>query len=296
MKSLLAAIGRLFPSLEIKWKLFCAMALLAVYGLLVSWIVRFEDLPRIEWGAESTVLDGLVLGFLIAFRNHQAYDRWWEARKLWGQLVNESRNLCLKVRVLTGIEPADQERIGLLVIAFAEALKRHLRRAQGSDTSPGEFRNGSNAGNQPARLAGTIYEILAEWQRQGRLDGWGLLWLDGQIKSLMDICGACEKIRYTPLASSYRALLRQGIALYLIVSPFYLIEDTGLIGFPLFILAAYFLLGIELVAEEIEEPFGVGGDNLPLEQYCATIEASVRELLPPAGASNPLASAGSINA
>ena len=93
------------------------------------------------------------------------------------------------------------------------------------------------------------------------------------------LCGACEKIRNTPLPSSYRALLRHGIALYLAITPFYLIEDIGLAGLPMFILAAYFLLGIELVAEEIEEPFGAGGDNLPLERYSMTIETSAREIL-----------------
>ncbi len=125
----------------------------------------------------------------------------------------------------------------------------------------------------------TIYETLARTQREGRLDGWNMLWLDGQVKSFMDICGACEKIRNTPLSSSYRAMLRHGIALYLAIAPFYLIEDTGLSGFPMFILASYFVLGIELVAEEIEEPFGAGFDNLPLERYCETIEKSVREIL-----------------
>jgi putative membrane protein len=131
----------------------------------------------------------------------------------------------------------------------------------------------------PIELAGAIYQVVARCQSEGRLDGWSLLWLDPELKGLMDICGACEKIRNTPLSSSYRALLRHGIAIYLSVASFYLIEDTGLAAFPMFILAAYFLVGIELVAEEIEEPFGAGSDNLPLERYCATIEASVREIL-----------------
>jgi putative membrane protein len=295
MSSLLAALRRLFPPLEIKWKLLCAMTALAVYGLLVGWVVRYEHLPHIEWGAESTVLDGLVLGFLIAFRNSQAHDRWWEARRLWGQRVNEIRNTCLKVRVLPAIEPAGRARIGMLVIAFSQALKNHLRRRDELAAATPAFQQERASRNEPAQLAGTIYETIAQWQSQGRLDGWTLLWLDGHVKSLMDICGACEKIRYTPLASSYRALLRQGIALYLIVSPFYLIEDTGLVGFPLFLLAAYFLLGIELVAEEIEEPFGSGGDNLPLERYCETIEASVREILDPVCEASPTSPLGAVN-
>jgi len=287
MAPILAALRRLFPPLKVKWKLLISMVALALYTLLVWLAVRFEDLPEIDWGAEGAILNGLVLSFLIGFRNNHAYDRWWEARKLWGQLINESRNLCLKVRVLAGIEPAGREGIGRLVIAFGEALKEHLRRRDGSDEAPAGIWAEKDQAHEPGRLAGAIYETMAEWQRQGCLDGWALLWLDGQVKSLMDICGACERIRNTPLSSSYRALLRHGIALYLAVSPFYLIEDTGLIGCPLFILAAYFLLGIEMVAEEIEEPFGSGSDNLPLERYCATIEASVLEILGPAAGLSP---------
>jgi putative membrane protein len=264
------------------------MIVLTIYGLLVSVAVSVEQLPHIDWGAESTVLNGLVLGWLIAFRNNHAYDRWWEARKLWGQLINASRNLCLKVRTLAGVDAADKEAIGRLMIAFAEALKDHLRGRDGSDEpapglekdepAPGVEKKG-NGVHKPSVIAGEIFDVVVRWQREGRIDGWGLLWLDEQIRALMDVCGACERIRNTPLSSSYRALLRHGIALYLAIAPFYLIEDTGFAGFPMFELAAYFLMGIELVAEEIEEPFGAGGDNLPLERYCATIRASVDEIV-----------------
>jgi putative membrane protein len=255
------------------------MVLLTSYGIVVWLTIVFEHLPQLEWGAESTVVNGLALGFLIGFRNNHAYDRWWEARKLWGQLINENRNLCLKVRSLLGIEAADREEIGRLVIAFAEALKEHLRRRDGLDESTATLEKRGQWTHQPSRVAGDLVDMLVRWQREGRLDGWGVLWLDQQVKCLMDICGACERIRNTPLSSSYRALLRHGIAIYLAIAPFYLMEDTGIYGLPMFILAAYFLLGIELVAEDIEEPFGVGGDNLPLERYCATIASSVREIL-----------------
>jgi putative membrane protein len=289
MAPILAAMRRLMPPLKVKWRLLISMLLLAVYGLLVSQVVTIEHLPHIEWGAESTVLNGLVLSFLIAFRNRHAYDRWWEARKLWGQLINEIRNLCLKVRVLTELEPASRDRIGAVAMAFGTALKDHLRRRDESDEAPSNVKADAKQAHEPGRLAGLMYATVAECRREGQLDGWTLLWLDGHIKSLMDICGSCERIRNTPLSSSYRALLRHAIALYLAVSPFYLIEDTGLPGLPVFMLAAYFLLGIELVAEEIEEPFGAGGDNLPLERYCATIDASVRELLGPGTGTNPRA-------
>jgi putative membrane protein len=279
MPALGEALRRLFPPLKVKSKLLTSMVLLTAYGLVVGLAIWFEQLPPIEWGAESTVVNGLALGFLIGFRNNHAYDRWWEARKLWGQLINENRNLCLKVRSLTTIEPADRDAIGRLLITFAETLKDHLRRRDGSDEAPSLDREQGHWAHRPSRVASELVDIVIRWSREGQLDGWGVLWLDSQLKCLMDICGACERIRNTPLSSSYRALLRHGIALYLAVAPFYLIEDTGLYGLPMFILAAYFLMGIELVAEEIEEPFGAGGDNLPLERYCETISISVHEIL-----------------
>jgi putative membrane protein len=279
MVALKEALGRLFPPLKVRSKLWTIMIVLTLYGLLVGYAIWFERLAPIEWGAESTVVNGLALGFLIGFRNQHAYERWWEARKLWGQLINENRNLCLKVRSLLGVEAADRDEIGCLVISFAEALKDHLRRRDGPDAAAVEAEHNGDWNHQPSRLAAAIVELVVRWQREGRIDGWGLLWLDGQVKCLMDICGACERIRSTPLSSSYRALLRHGIALYLVIAPFYLIDDTGIYGFPMFVLAAYFLLGIELVADEIEEPFGAGGENLPLERYCATISASVGEIL-----------------
>jgi ion channel-forming bestrophin family protein len=280
MAPLPVVIRRLFPPLLIKRKLLAFVALLAIYGWMVYKFVELEHLPRIDWGAESTVLNGLVLGFLISFRNNHALDRWWEARKLWGQLLNDSRNLCLKVRALLAPDALERQEIGALVIDFAHALEQSLR-----SESPANERAPDRAAlmdrvHAPSRVAGDLYSILLRLRQSGALDGFSLLWLDGHVKSLMDICGSCERIRYTPLSSSYRALLRHAIALYVLISPFYLMEDVGPSSFPLFLLAAYFLLGIEMVAEEIEEPFRSTGDNLPLEHYCAKIEASVREILP----------------
>jgi ion channel-forming bestrophin family protein len=286
MGALGEAARRLFPPLRVRAELFRIIAILMIYGLGVSLVIEWEHLPSIEWGAESAVVNGIGLSFLIAFRNNHAYDRWWEARKLWGQLINENRNFCLKIRTLSNIDAADRQGVAGLIAAFGDVLKEHLRRPDGSDEPRRRDPTSAKPLHEPARVAGAIYQYLAGWHRRGQIDGWTLLWLDAHVKSLMDICGACERIRNTPLSSSYRALLRHGIAIYLAVAPFYLMEDTGIAGLPMFILAAYFLLGVEFVAEEIEEPFGAGGDNLPLERYCATISQSVNEIIAPTDGSS----------
>ncbi len=273
-------LERLFPPLRIRAKLWTWMIVFAIYGAVVGVVIRIEGLPEIPWGSESTVVNGLVLGFFIAFRNNNAYARWWEARKLWGKLLNDTRNFCLKIRALPVLEAADRAEVGRLLIAFAWTLLNHLRLRQNLD-EPERGLPRSSTTHAPTRVAGELIAALGRLRANGRLDGFSLLWLDAETRGLMEVCGACERIRNTPLSSSYRALLRHGIAIYLVIAPFYLMEDVdvGFSGLPMFLMAAYFLLGIELVAEEIEEPFGPGGDNLPIEKYCSTIETSTREIL-----------------
>jgi putative membrane protein len=279
MDRILELLRRIFPPLKVAKRLITCIVALCLYGVLLSLLIDAENIPPIEWGAEVTIINGVVLGFLISFRNNQAYDRWWEARKLWGQLINENRNLCLKIKTMAGIADSERAAIGRLIIAFSQTLRDHLRGRQHLDEPPRGSRSIGDPPVHPSHLADLIYERVIKWQAEGKLDGWGLLWLDDHIRALMDICGACERIRNTPLSSSYRALLRHGIAIYLAIAPFYLIDEVGLKPFPVFLLAAYFLLGIELVAEEIEEPFGAGGDNLPIDKYCEVIETSVNEIL-----------------
>jgi len=131
----------------------------------------------------------------------------------------------------------------------------------------------------PNYLAGQVFAELAAWRATGKIDGFDLLTLDPHARALMDVCGACERIRTTPLATSYRSLLRIGIGVYLLVSPIYIVRDYDYWAVPIELLVAFFMLGVEMVAHDVEEPFGVEGDDLPLEKFCATIETSVRETL-----------------
>ncbi len=281
MAALWEAVRRLFPPLKVRTRLFGMMAVLLVYGLVVSLVIQLEHLPNIEWGAESAVVNGLGLSFLIAFRTNHAYDRWWEARKLWGQLINETRNLCLKIRTLANVDAADRQSVAGLIAAFGDVLKNHLRRRAGCDEPPAprsiEQYAGPRAG--PDRRSDLrVRGGLASAGTDRRLDA-ALAGRPGQ-KSY----GYLWRLRAHPQHAALLVVpraLRHAIAIYLAVAPFYLMEDTGIAGFPMFVLAAYFLLGIELVAEEIEEPFGAGGDNLPLERYCATIAQSVHQIMAP---------------
>jgi putative membrane protein len=163
--------------------------------------------------------------------------------------------------------PAEEGRLaGVLLYDFALELKQHLR-----DRRSGHHR--------PVDVARAIYALLRDWQNQKKLTEFDMLMLDPHVRALMDICGACERIQTTPVPLSYRSLLRHGTILYLASAPWFMAGEFGYWSVAVVGLIAYFLLGTELTAESIEEPFGLAGDDLELAKYCETIRKSVQEIL-----------------
>lgn len=254
---------------------------MAVYAYFVDWIAQ-ENFPSSvfkEFNAFSSL--GIILGLLLVFRTNSAYERWWEGRKLWGQLVNDSRNLALKVKGIDTIPPGDRRKISELIISFSYALKHRLRNTLPSTPLPGvqELSSGE-VKNIPVYIAGKIISLVMLWRKEGKIDGYSALQLDTHVSSLMNICGACERIKNTPIAVSYRAFMRQGIALNLLALPWYLSQQfTVWWSLPLVVICSYFLIGIELIAEDIEEPFGYDGDDLPLDNICSGIKDTISEIL-----------------
>jgi len=252
---------------------------LGVYGLLVAWIDAYED-GAIRLSASFHTLLGLILGLLLVFRTNTAYDRWWEGRKLWGQLVNESRNFAIKVETCVRAEPRDKVDIANRLIDFAVALKEHLRRKPVRLKDLPSFHNSTDAPQHvPAYVAQQIYDRLERWRQAEQLGGFELLFLDRHSSALMDICGACERILKTPIAAGYRRFIRQAIAVYLVTLPWGLVDFFGYWAAPVSMVVAYMMIGIEVLAEDIEEPFGTDADDLPLDDICVTIERSVREIV-----------------
>jgi ion channel-forming bestrophin family protein len=252
---------------------------IAVYGLAVALIVREYQVRFAELGAEASFANTIILGMLLAFRNRNAFDRWWEARCLWGQLINETRNLAWKIRGALPDDLIRREGLSAILIGFAEALKRHLRGGVTLQEIPGFEKNTANPAHVPSYLAGQILKGISTWQRDGHIDGMTALRLDPHARALLDVCGACERIRNTPISRSYVFLLRFGIILNILVAPWFSIPIIGLWGIPVMEMIGFFLLGVESVDSEVEEPFGTGADDLRLERYCETIRESVEAIL-----------------
>ena len=123
-------------------------------------------------------------------------------------------------------------------------------------------------------IAGEIYSLIRSWQAEGRIDGFQYLVLDAHAQGLMDVCGACEKIRSTPVVISYRGLLRKGMTVYILFLPWLLHLENGWFTVPVTMLVAYAVVGLELIATSLEDPFGTDGDDLPLDRIVEVIRSS----------------------
>jgi putative membrane protein len=269
----------LWPPLPVWRRLDLAVVGVAVYTTVAVLVYLFTGVDIPDWGGGSAIINALILGVLLGFRNTQAYDRWWEGRKLWGQLVNDSRNVCLKAKTLPGLTADDRRHLGRLVAGFAVALKNHLRGGGKLQAVPGFEADPETPPHPPLCLAGRVYEATRSWRAAGKVTDFDLLLLDPHAKALMDVAGACERIRSSPVPLSYRALLRHGLVLYLLSTPWLIADSLTWLTVPVMALLAYFLLGIELTAEDVEEPFGRDGDDLALAAYCDTIRRATDEVL-----------------
>jgi putative membrane protein len=243
-------------------------------------LIDLYYLHRVETvGAEFHGFLGLILGSLLVFRTNTSYDRWWEGRKLWGQLVNDIRNLAIKVQTCVRADAAEKLRLGRWLCDFAWALKEHLRGNVCLQELQGFAECHNKPAHVPAFISARIYDQVERWRQSEQLGGFELLFLDTHAASLMNICGACERIQKSPISVSYRWFIRQLIAIYLLTLPWGLIESFDAWTIPATAMLAYFMIGVEMIAEEIEDPFGVSEDDLRLDDLCQTIERSVEDIL-----------------
>ncbi|MFN7361277.1 MAG: bestrophin family protein, partial [Pirellulaceae bacterium] len=268
---------------------FALALMMGIYSLLPmvkeqSPYRTFGDVPSSFHASLS-----LVLGWLLVFRTNSAYARWWEARTLWGSLVNTSRNLALKLTCIPKLTPADASYLEQRIAEFPVRLKLHLRRETNETddflTQAPHFDSVSSVdhptipwSHSPASIVQQLYRWLAYAHDHRQLDGDQMRIIDLELARYMEICGACERIARTPIVRSYRTFARQCIWLFLLTLPWGIANEFQWWTIPLTILVSYFMLGLEIVAEQVEEPFGTDEDDLDLDGLCETIRNSVQEI------------------
>jgi ion channel-forming bestrophin family protein len=267
------------------------LPMLALVGLL-TWAIGYVETEYLQLSKGDYVsnlpvmhsLLGFAISMLLVFRTNTAYDRWWEARRLWGQLVNVSRNTAIK---LAAMLPAEDQRsrahFAALIARFARELRVHLLSEQtrlALDTAPPSELDGLDRSKHvPAQLAAMLHTRTHRAYREGHISGDQLIGLAADLTAFMDICGACERIKNTPIPYSYSTFLKKFIVIYSLTLPFGFVFSLGYLAIPVVIFVFYVLASLELIAEEIEDPFGLDANDLPLERLAGMIAANVDELL-----------------
>lgn len=266
---------------EILGRVLASFAWATLVTFLYMYGPKWLDELSIPETAHSLV--GTSLGLLLVFRTNASYDRFWEGRKQWGGVVNETRNLA---RQLATWLAADREICNQAIrwtVAFANSTMYRLRGSrqlgQIAERLPrSEVETTLQSNHIPMATLRRITELLHTARQRELIDGHQLQCLDHNIEQLMDYCGACERISSTPLPFAYAVHLRRALMVYCFTLPFALVSRFGLVTIPVSLVVAYVLFGIEEIGVEIEDPFGDDTNDLPLESICQTIEQNLFEL------------------
>ncbi|MDQ2843029.1 MAG: hypothetical protein M3Y72_18720 [Acidobacteriota bacterium] len=227
---------------------------------------------------------GAALSILLAFRTNSAYARWWEARTLWGGLVNSSRSLA---RQATSFARDSREFSRTFVyrqIAFVHAMRSALRRqAPWDEISPfldvGSLNSLRSAQNVPAALLQQMGEQLVAGLDRKLLSDFEMQRIDATLSDLANILGACERIKNTPLPRQYDYYPELLIKVYCIVLPFVIVDEVGLLTPFITLLLGFAFLVLNRVGKNLEDPFENQPYDVPMTALSRTIEINLRQAL-----------------
>ena len=269
------------------------LALNVLLATLVTLVHGNLFTVKITLTAIPFTLIGLPLAIFLGFRNTTAYDRYWEARKLWGEIVHRTRTLARQCQGLIHLpEPIDPARRAQDVrvrmvhraIAFVHALRLQLRDEQDDAVlqrwlMPAEFEQARGTSNPADTLMLHMGRDLGECVRRGQIDPCLAAQVDATLSSLTASAASCERIKNTPVPFSYTLLLHRTAYMYCFLLPFGLVDTTGFMTPFVVGIVAYTFFGLDALGDEIEEPFGLESNDLPLDTLCRAIEINLRESL-----------------
>jgi ion channel-forming bestrophin family protein len=269
-------------------KLWPMILLICMY----SGVIAFFEINYWQWSESNKVknivvmhsLLGFVISLLLVFRTNTAYDRWWEGRKQWGALVNNSRNLAIKMSALLPKNDIQSRTFFKSFIPqYAVALKNHLRseatRLELDEAMHPELSEIDHTKHLPNQLAALLFKKANTLFEAGKIKGEQLIVINNELQSFTEICGACERIKNTPIPISYSAFIKKFIFFYVMTLPWGYVFNLGYLVIPVVGFIFYVLASLELVAEEIEDPFGTDSNDLPMDKMCINIQKHIEELL-----------------
>jgi len=266
--------------------LFPTMLLVGAY----SYGMYFFEVEYLHLNSKSPVsnigmihsLLGFVLSLLLVFRTNTAYDRWWEGRKLWGKLVNDSRNFMIKINsILDEKDFKSRNQIAKYLKFFPHFLSSHLSKESTGLVLDKDFTDLKKElkHHPPSELVFLLTKKLFHLKKEGKISETEMLFLDTQLSGFMDVCGGCERIKNTPIPYSYSSFIKKFIVFYVMALPVANVVNLGFLMIPITMFVYYVLMSLELIAEEIEDPFNNDENDIPMESIAQNIERNIDLIL-----------------
>lgn len=248
-------------------------------------------ITNIEWAKIKFHLDptffslvGIILSLILVFRLNSSYNKWWEGRTHWGALVNNSRNLSGYLNaMIPQKDKVTREYFASQIANFAVSLKSHLRDQE--DQSDLDLRFGASkhidleSGHVPHKIASDLYREIHQLHVDEKISEIDKRNLKTHVENMVDILGACERIRNTPIPFSHSSFIKISLLFYTILLPFGLMNAFMYLTIPITAFMTFALFGIEIISEEIEEPFSLDPNDLPLVYLSELIRTNVYSML-----------------
>lgn len=261
------------------------LVLLLLFSLSIVYFKPFLIENNLHINPAVFTLFGIALAIFLGFRNSVSYDRFWEGRKLWGALLNDTRSLARQSITLIEDPQYESKREDFmnLLIALVYSLKHQLR-----NTNPEQDLNRLLPKEKAEELKEVHYKpivILRElgiWVKnakfEGKIDTVAQLAFEENLNKISDIIGGCERIASTPIPYTYSVLLHRTVYIYCFMLPFGFVETMGWITPFVIVFIAYTFVALEAIADELEDPFGLQPNDLALDAMSQMIENTILEL------------------
>jgi ion channel-forming bestrophin family protein len=266
-------------TIRILWKELIYMGLFTL-GVAYIEITYFPEATYLSQLISVYSLVGFVISLLLVFRTNTAYDRWWEGRKKWGEMVNDSRNLAVKISTLQ-FDKEENDFFRRMISNFTYATKEHLRRNIDLDQlqlTEIERKALEHKTHVPIEIIHLMFKHMNKLKSEGKLSEMEYLAINHNLDSQISSLGACERILNTPIPFSYSLFLKKFIFIYTTTLPLAFVTTFGYYSALIATFVFYVLVSMEVLAEEIEDPFGGDDNDLPTEQLCETIKRNVNEV------------------
>jgi putative membrane protein len=272
------------------WK---RVLLTTVLAFLTTVMWEVFDIHSVTLTVTPFSLIGLAISIFLGFRNNASYDRYWEARKLWGRMVNVSRSWARQVSTLIQAPAGADETVRAEVekiretlilrqVAYVHGFRLHLRKEErweqlGAWLDAEEMERLRTESNRPAAITQVSGELVADAWRKGFVHPMHVPILEGSLTEITGIQGGCERILATPVPFIYNVLMHRIVGLYCIFLPFGLVSSTHWFTPISVAFIAYAFYGLDSIGDEIEEPFGRDPNDLPLTFLSRMIEVNLRQ-------------------